>query len=733
MSQTLTKPILLDETGQAIAGKLDTNSAAIVSKLNDIKEAIGTSADFIPVKIQVVTPPTKTIYKVGERLNLSGMVVNLVGTNGVQIDVTSACTFSPANNTVLTASDTAVTISYLYQHDGTTFTTSQAITIRELSSIAVTTPPIKTAYQTGETLDLTGIVVTATYSDGYTANVTSDCIFSPANGTVLTSSDTSVGINYTEGSVTKSTTIAIGVKELVSIAVTAIPAKTSYYSGESLDLTGIVVTANYDDGSMLNITNACTYNPSDGTTLTSSDTSITITYVEGTVTKTTSQSITVKELISISVTTPPDQTDYLAGDTLDLTGIVVTATYQDSTTANVTSDCTFSPVDGSTLTTSDTSISISCTKGTVTKTTSQALTVTYPCYGIEWDGTSTTGWTRTDLAAEFTNPNPYYAGMAGTPSSPFDNILPWSGMRIVEFSGKGKFVEIPKFWYKISQDSTTHNLKIQIANREINGFHVSPAHMDRGDGHGERDVVYVSRYHYGIGGSESGQAPSTSQSRSSFRSAIHNSGADIWQWDFATKFTIQLLYLVEFADWDSQAKIGRGVGTGSLETMGYTDSMPYHTGTTTSNRTWTACSTQYRYIEGLWENVFDWIDGCYYDANGLNIILNPADFSDSSNGIVVGQLYGGTNQYTKYPSQFTLKEINGLFPLFIPTEANGSNSTYSCDVWNYSQSSNPCLYGGGDYSYEYGQDLPKGLFSVYYSSANWTGMIGSRLMKLPNS
>ena len=106
--------------------------------------------------------------------------------------------------------------------------------------------------------------------------------------------------------------------------------------------------------------------------------------------------------------------------------------------------------------------------------------------------------------------------------------------------------------------------------------------------------------------------------------------------------------------------------------MGATDSMPYHTGTTQNSRTSYSCC-QYRNIEGLWDNVYDWMDGCYYNGSGLNVIKNPNQFSDSANGVSVGTPSNG------YPSKFTVK-TNGGFPLFIPTAANGSDSTYSCDA-----------------------------------------------------
>lgn len=339
-------------------------------------------------------------------------------------------------------------------------------------------------------------------------------------------------------------------------------------------------------------------------------------------------------------------------------------------------------------------------------------------YGASWDGTSTTKWSRTDEAAEFTDPVPYVAG-ASSYGSPFDNLQPWAGMTVSERTG-GTMVAIPKFWYKLEQNGA--GMTIQIADRAVEGYSVSPAHMDRGDGHGERDVVYIGRYHCN-GTYKSGTgSPRANMTRSSARSGIHNLGSTIWQSDFAMRFTLWLLYIVEFADWNSQAKIGYGCGNdSSLQPMGYTDSMPYHTGTTQSSRTTYGCGTQYRNIEGLWDNCYDWCDGCYYNSNGLNIILNPANFSDSSNGTAVGVPSDG------WPSAFRVK-ANGDFPVFIPTSASGSDATYSCDGWRFS-SSYPCLYVGGYYSH----DSYYGLFCVYYVSAsNYSGVIGCRLQELPN-
>ena len=340
-------------------------------------------------------------------------------------------------------------------------------------------------------------------------------------------------------------------------------------------------------------------------------------------------------------------------------------------------------------------------------------------YGASWDGTSTTKWSRTDESADFTDPVPYVKG-ASSYGSPFDTLQPWAGMVKSERTG-GTMVSIPKFWYKLTQNG--RGMTIQIADRAVDGFSVSPAHMDRGDGSGERDVVYVGRYHCNSSyKSTTGSSPKASITRSTARSGIHNIGSTIWQSDFAMRFTIWLLYIVEFCNWNSQAAIGYGCGNNSsTQSMGYTDSMPYHTGTTQSSRTTYGCGTQYRNIEGLWDNVLDWCDGCYYNSNGLNIILNPSKFSDSANGTSVGTPSNG------YPSAFTVKTTGG-YPLFIPTTASGSDSTYSCDYWNF-YSSYPCLCVGGNYY----QNTGRGLFCVDYGAASSTGAsVGCRLQELPN-
>ena len=340
-------------------------------------------------------------------------------------------------------------------------------------------------------------------------------------------------------------------------------------------------------------------------------------------------------------------------------------------------------------------------------------------YGVSWDGSSSTTLTRTDDSTNFSNPVAYMSGISNY-GSPFDNLMPWSGM-VRSIRDCGEVVSIPKFWYKLTQNGM--GINIQIADSAVDGFSVCPACMDRGDGKGERDVVYIGRYHCRSSDYKSygGSLPKNSITRSTARSNIHALGSTVWQSDFLMAFTIWLLYIVEYANWNSQAVIGYGCGNNSgVQNMGYTDSMPYHTGTTASARTTYGATTQYRNIEGLWDNCYDWMDGCYYNSNGMMVILNPSAFSDSSGGVLVGKPSDG------WISALSVKTVSGLPPLFIASGSSGSDSTYVPDYWSY-DASFPCLYRGGNY----GQYLSCGMFYVNYNSVSYADAdFGCRLLDL---
>lgn len=239
----------------------------------------------ITSSVAVTHAPTKTTYNVGETFDPTGLVVTATYADGTTEDVTDGCTFSP---TVMAASTTAVTIKY--QRAGVTVTTTQAVTVLEMSSISVTTAPAKTAYKYGEKFSSAGMVITAKYSDNATRVVTG-WTYSPTGA--LGMSNTTITITYAEGGVSKTCTQAITVSNyLSSIAVTHAPTKTSYFTGETFNSAGMVVTATMADGSKKTVT-GYTCSP---TTMAANTTAVTVSYSEGGVTKTTTTPVTVTSI-----------------------------------------------------------------------------------------------------------------------------------------------------------------------------------------------------------------------------------------------------------------------------------------------------------------------------------------------------------------------------------------------------------------------------------------------------
>ena len=168
-----------------------------------------------PTGIAVTTPPTKTTYTAGEQLSTAGMVVTATFSDNTTKDITSECVVTPAAGTILYEQTKQISIAWEWQHT-IAYTTTQAITVnRVLQSIAITTKPTKLSYYKRETLNLAGMVVTATYTSGAKEIVTASCTTSPAAGTTLSDlGSKTVTASYVERGVTKtaSFTISVSVK-----------------------------------------------------------------------------------------------------------------------------------------------------------------------------------------------------------------------------------------------------------------------------------------------------------------------------------------------------------------------------------------------------------------------------------------------------------------------------------------------------------------------------------------
>ena len=588
----------------------------------------------------------------------------------------------------------------------------------KLASIAIITPPDKTQYRPGQTFNPAGMTVRATYSNGATA-VATGWTYSPSGA--LAEGTESVTILYTEGGVTAQAQQAVTVQK-ANITVPTQSGSLTYNGGPQSPTWNNYDTAEMTIGGVTSGTNAGSYNAqfslkdtvgtqwADGTTgdktvawsiqkaagsLSLSPTSMTLDADNPSKTITVTRSGT--GAISAQSSAPDVASVSVSGNKITVTGH---ENGDVTVTVNVAADSNYNAPAAKTC----------------------SVTVSFAqIYGVQWDGTASTTWSRTDAAETFMNPTP--AVNNGNGSSPFDTIMPWAGMVVEDDATAGKLVKIPKYWFKWTRSG--NGMKLQISNGPEAGFHVSPAHADRGDGKGERDYVYVGRYHCNTSyKSQAGSQPAANMTRAAARSSIHNLGSTYWQYDYAMYWTIMMLYLVEYANWNSQATIGYGCSPSNAKfNMGATDNMVYHTGTSAASRT-TYGSVQYRHIEGLWDNVYDWCDGIRFSGSTVYCIANPASFSDTSGGTNVGTRATSSG----WISGWTNPTADGFEYALYPNAVGGSETTYVCDYCYYNASGVVLCVGG-----DYGQYQDRGAFYLDGGNAASGAVagIGCRLQKLP--
>ncbi len=189
----------------------------------------------------------KTNYFVGENLDLSGLLITTQRASGeTQVLKTGEYSVDTSAVNPAVAGEYSVVISTVDQF-GSTLSGDFKVTFLEdsLSEITITEPS-KVVYQYGESLDLSGLVVTGHYLSGKEAVLTTYDIAGYSATTLGTQT-----ITVSVGSFSK--TFSVSVEDyLTSIAMKTTP-KTAYNVGDTLDISGGVITATYASGATLDV------------------------------------------------------------------------------------------------------------------------------------------------------------------------------------------------------------------------------------------------------------------------------------------------------------------------------------------------------------------------------------------------------------------------------------------------------------------------------------------------
>lgn len=270
-----------------------------------------------------ISGPTKTTYNKGDNFESTGLVVTAFYNNNTNHAVTPT---SITGYDMSTAGQQTVTVTYTEGliSDSKTFT----ITVNDvvLSSIALSgTYP--TSFYTGDTFSHSGLVVTATYSDASTVDVSTAAEFSGYNMT--TAGNQVVTVSY--GGKTAQYGITVTQLTLASIALSG-SYKTAYFVGDTFSSSGLVVTASYNKQGYSRTVTPTSITGYDMSTAGSQ--TVTVSYTENSVTKSATYSITVTAVVSTGLVLHTDnvQKTFEVGATFNHDGLIVDVTKNNGTT-----------------------------------------------------------------------------------------------------------------------------------------------------------------------------------------------------------------------------------------------------------------------------------------------------------------------------------------------------------------------------------------------------------------
>lgn len=328
----------LDNSELKIVGDIIVNVTKIGYTATSFKINVKKHVPVIEKILQISKLPNKVEYEKGEKLDLTGLLVNEIiktdGVSGPPIVISDFETDIKELSILNTLGEITINVTK-EGYTATSFKIKVKEHVAEISKfLSVQNLPTKVVYEEGEMLDLTGLVISEIIStDGVngTPVVINDYVTNPADKTILSKTGEVTIIVTKKGVNSTSFTINVSPKITKYLEISGFPSKEYYYVGEALDLTGMVVEQ-YVTQDMNVISHEeifdYTTDPVNGTILNTIGTTIVTVSKDGY--EPTSFTISVEDKTStgviekkLSVALAPNKIQYYVGEILDLAGLEV--------------------------------------------------------------------------------------------------------------------------------------------------------------------------------------------------------------------------------------------------------------------------------------------------------------------------------------------------------------------------------------------------------------------------
>lgn len=331
-------------------------------------------------------------------------------------------------------------------------------------------------------------------------------------------------------------------------------------------------------------------------------------------------------------------------------------------------------------------------------------------------------------------------------------------------------VEQPKFYYKVvplelekiqgGKGFHMRKARYYVSDTMKAGFKLHPAFIKDGK---EKNFIYLSAYEgctydtsasvYKLNDAQDvdwtndvlasiANAKPTSgltqsgATRNGFRTIAAKRGSGWSQETVQAATATELLFLIEYASFDMQSKIGAGVtnktddgATSMTEITGATTTLGNKTGSVVNINGWTVVS--YRGEENPFGNIWKWIDGInVYNKNEGSVYIADHGFKDDTNAAPysdAGITICGSNGYV---SAFAYNEDFDW--LFIASEVLGNSSLPVGDYFWQNKAYNGYTVATLGGTWDSGSSAGGFDWSVYDASGARYRAIGGRLLYVPD-
>lgn len=314
----------------------------------------------------------------------------------------------------------------------------------------------------------------------------------------------------------------------------------------------------------------------------------------------------------------------------------------------------------------------------------------------------------------------------------FDSIYPWSDIITYNYDVKAQAITAyygePTFKFDGSNGEVLTRIPEFYYKRYVsNNYEYILISKEKHDGYIKSEQFSVGRYTMSGSStrvySRSGYEPLRSFTITNARTYARALGDGFGQLDWHY-FILQMLYLVEYANYNCQSILGQGRTGGSNTTpnnSGGCDSLGMKSGCLGNDGTY---SVIYRGIEDIFGNIWQFIDGINIQDYVPYICYDSDKYAvDTFSGSyhALGFTMPSANGYA---SKLGCDSNNPLAAL--PTEASGSSTTNMCDYYYQNSGNRIALVGG-----RYGSGVHAGLWywTVYSDSSLVTATVGARLLR----